>query len=198
MPGPPSSYIHGFLDGKERMETLTRDEVVKSAFQYRDALTSTAFAILRDGSLAEDVVQDAFIVVMNKWTDFKPGTSVYHWVRQIVHHKTMEALRARGRKVSALDQELLDQVAATVERYLDEPGAERQRFMREALRHCMSALNDRAVDMLAGFYGHAKSCEDIAQLQNRSVNSIRLALSRVRKQLHECMSRKLPLLEARG
>lgn len=180
------------------MQTLSRDEVVKEAFRHRDALTSIAFAILRDGALAEDVVQDAFIVVMNKWMDFRPGTSVYHWVRQIVHNKAMEALRARARKVTALDQELLDQVAGTVQRYLDERGADRQLLMREALRTCMAGLNDRAADILAGFYGHSKSCEDIAHLQHRSVNSIRLALSRLRKQLHDCMTRKLPLLEARG
>lgn len=59
------------------MEVMDRDGVVKSAFRYRNALLSHAFAMLRGWSLAEDTVQDAFIVVMNKWTDFRPGTSLY-------------------------------------------------------------------------------------------------------------------------
>jgi RNA polymerase sigma-70 factor (ECF subfamily) len=177
------------------MEPTDRDGVVKAAFQYRDALLSHAFAMLRDWSLAEDTVQDAFIVVMNKWTDFRPGTSIYHWLRQIVHNKTLEALRARGRKVSLAEGELLVQVAGALEKYLDEDMADRQALMRRALQRCMSFLNRRAVGILEGFYGESQSCEAIAQEQRRSVNAIRLSLSRLRKQLHDCMSRQLPALE---
>ncbi len=175
-----------------------RDEVVKAAFQHRDALLGYAFALLRDWTVAEDVVQDSIIVVMNKWSDFRPGTSVFQWVRQIVHFKTQEAIRARARKASPLEEELLAQVASTVERYLDEELADRQTLMRQALQRCMSVLNPRAVGILAGFYAHRESCEAIAQSQGRSANAVRLSLSRLRKQLHDCMTRQLPLLEARG
>lgn len=180
------------------METPGRDEVVKAAFQFRDALMSYAFALLRDWSRAEDLVQDTFIVVMNKWSDFRPGTSVFLWVRQIVHNKAMEAFRSRSRSASAVDDELLAQVASSVQSHLDDEAADRQRLMRQALHRCMSSLNKRAVGLLAGFYGRSQSCEAIAQVQNRSVNAIRLSLSRLRKQLHECMTRQLPIEAARG
>jgi RNA polymerase sigma-70 factor (ECF subfamily) len=177
------------------MEATGRDEVVKAAFRYRDALMSYAFALLRDWSQAEDVVQDAFIVVMNKFSDFRPGTSVFLWVRQIVHFKAQEALRSRSRQACPVDEALLAQVAECVQQYLDEEAADRQGMLRKALERCMSSLNQRAVGILAGFYGRSESCEAIAQDQNRSVNAIRLSLSRLRKQLHECMSRQLPVLE---
>ena len=177
---------------------MNRDEIVKAAFQYRDALMSYAFALLRDWARAEDAVQDAFIVVMNKWTEFRGGTSVYLWVRQIVHNKALESLRARGRKMSPLEEELLSRVASSMERHLDESIAERQRLMRQALQRCMSGLNRRAVGLLSGFYAEARSCEALAQLQKRSVNAVRLALSRIRKQLQDCVSRQVPLLEGRG
>ena len=179
-------------------EPMKRDEIVKAAFQYRDALMSYAFALLREWSRAEDAVQDAFIVVMNKWSEFREGTSVYLWVRQIVHNKALEALRARGRKMSALEEELLDRVAASVRTHLDEAIADRQRLMRQALQRCMSGLNRRTVGLLAGFYAEAQSCEALAHHQKRTVNAVRLALSRVRKQLQDCVTRQMPLLEARG
>jgi RNA polymerase sigma-70 factor (ECF subfamily) len=179
-------------------EAQGRDEVVKAAFRYRDALLGYAFSVLRDWTLAEDAVQDAFIVVMNKWGEFRPGTSVFLWVRQIVHYKIQETLRARARKASPLEEELLAQVASTVETYLDEELAGRQTLMRKALQRCMSVLNPRALDILSGFYANAESCEEIAQSQGRSVNAVRLSLSRLRRQLHDCMTRQLPLLEARG
>lgn len=177
---------------------LDRDRIVKEAFRHRDAFLTHAFALVRDWAVAEDVVQDAFIVVMNRWEDFQEGTSVFAWVRRIVHLKAMEALRSRARRFTPAEEELLERVAAAVRDELGEEESERQRLRHEALQRCMSRLGRRAVDLLSGFYARSRSCEDLAAQQRRSVNAVRLALSRLRKQLHECVSRQLPLLEGRG
>ena len=177
------------------MGDAKRDEIVKGAFKFRDALMSYAFAILRDWSRAEDVVQDAYIIVMNQWEDFREGTSLYYWVRQIVFNKSMETLRARSREMSGVDETLLSIVSNVIGKHLDEREADRQRVMRRALELCMARLDRRSVSLLKGFYARAMSCESIANVQKRSVNAIRLALSRLRKQLHECMVRRLPTLE---
>jgi len=178
------------------MGEMSRDEVVKGAFQHREALLSYAFALLRDWVRAEDVVQDAFIVVMNKWSEFKPGTSLFLWVRQIVHFKTLEA--ARAKKMSPVEEELLSRVAASMQRGLDEEIARLQRLKRQALQRCMSHLDSKSAGLLSGFYTESLSCESLAQVQHRSVNAVRLALSRLRKQLQECVARQLPAMEARG
>ncbi len=173
-----------------------RDEVVKAAFQHRDALMAYAFALLRDWVKAEDVVQDAYIVVMNKWSDFKPGTSLFLWLRQIVHFKALEA--ARARKMSPLEEELLSRVAASMDRALDEEISHRQLLRRQALQRCMSNLDARSAGLLSGFYAESRSCESLAAGQKRSVNAVRLALSRLRRQLHDCVARQMPALEAHG
>jgi len=175
---------------------MNRDLVVKGAFQHREALLSYAFALVRDWVKAEDIVQDAFIVVMNKWTEFRPGSSLFLWVRQIVHFKALEAARAKKR--SAVEDELLARVAAAMERGLDEEIAARQRLRRQALQRCMSHLDPKSAGLLSGFYTQSLSCESLAQLQHRSVNAVRLALSRLRKQLHDCVLRQMPALEGRG
>ena len=177
---------------------MTRDQVVKAAFQYRDALLTHAFAMLRDWAVAEDVVQDAFIVVMNKWQDFQPGTSVFLWVRRIVHLKSMEALRAPSRKLSPFEEKLLEQVSGAVTEFMGEEAAVKLGLRKKALRECMSQLGSRGAELVSGYYGRSKSCSQLATLQRRSVNAIRLALSRLRRQLHECVSRRLPSTEARG
>jgi RNA polymerase sigma-70 factor (ECF subfamily) len=175
---------------------MNRDLVVKGAFQHREALLSYAFALVRDWVKAEDIVQDAFIVVMNKWTEFRPGSSLFLWVRQIVHFKALEAARAKKR--SAVEDELLARVAAAMERGLDEEISARQRLRRQALQRCMSHLDPKSAGLLSGFYTQSLSCETLAQLQHRSVNAVRLALSRLRKQLHDCVLRQMPALEGRG
>jgi RNA polymerase sigma-70 factor (ECF subfamily) len=179
------------LENKPR----TRDDVVKAAFQYRDALLSYSYAMLRSWTLAEDVVQEAYLVVMNKWQDLKDEGGIFLWVRQIVHFKTLEAIRARGRETSTPDQELLDLVEQAVKENLDDHHAERQRMMSTSLRDCMSRLNTFNVDLLAGFYWKQESCETLADRHGRSVNAIRLMLSRLRDKLRTCLSKRL---EAQG
>jgi RNA polymerase sigma-70 factor (ECF subfamily) len=178
------------------MTQVGRDEVVKGAFQHRDALLSYAFALLRDWVRAEDAVQDSFIVVMNKWAEFRAGTSLFLWVRQIVHFKALEA--ARKKKMSPVEEELLARVAASMRRSLDEEISHRQLLRRQALQRCMSHLDAKSAGLLSGFYTESQSCESLAQAQRRSANAIRLALSRLRKQLHDCVLRQMPALEARG
>src|SRR5258706_187472 len=175
---------------------MNRDLVVKGAFQHREALLSYAFALVRDWVKAEDIVQDAFIVVMNKWAEFRPGSSLFLWVRQIVHFKALEA--ARAKKMTALEDDLLARVAAAMERGLDEEIAARQRLRRQALQRCMTHLDAKSAGLLSGFYTQSLSCESLAQLQHRSVNAVRLAHSRLRKQLHDCVLRQMPSLEGRG
>jgi RNA polymerase sigma-70 factor, ECF subfamily len=174
---------------------MTQDDVVKSAFQYRDALLHYGYTLVRDFALAEDVLQDAFLVVMRKWEDFQPGTSLFRWVREIVRNKCMEAIRSRQRRASTLDDALLAQVAAVMERGVDDLEGERQRLRATALKRCMAYLSRRHAEILAGFYADAASCEEIARAQRRTVNAIRLVLTRLRKQLNECVSRQLHLLE---
>ncbi|MBI3858161.1 MAG: sigma-70 family RNA polymerase sigma factor [Planctomycetes bacterium] len=175
---------------------MNRDDVVKGAFRHREALLSYAFALLRDWVKAEDVVQDSFIVVMNKWAEFRPGTSLFLWVRQIVHFKSLEA--ARAKKLTPVEEELLACVAASMQRGLDEKIADLQRLRRQALQRCISHLDPRSAGLLSGFYAESLSCESLAQLHRRSVNAVRLSLSRLRKQLHDCVRRQLPAMEARG
>ena len=174
---------------------MNRDMVVKAAFQHREALLSYAFALVRDWVKAEDILQDAFIVVMNKWAEFRPGSSLFHWVRQIVHFKALEA--ARAKTMTAVEEGLLARVAAAMERGLDEEIAARQRLRRQALQRCMAHLDAKSAGLLSGFYTQSLSCENLAQLQHRSVNAVRLAISRLRKQLHDCVLRQMPALEGR-
>ena len=173
----------------------TRDDVVKAAFQYRDALLSYSYAMLRSWPLAEDVVQEAYLVVMNKWQDLKDDAGIFLWVRQIVHFKTLEAIRSRGRETVTPDQDLLDLVEQAVKENLGDHQAERQRVMSTSLRDCMSRLNAFNIDLLAGFYWKQESCEALADRHGRSVNAIRLMLSRLRDKLRTCLSKRL---EAEG
>ncbi|MBN1672633.1 MAG: sigma-70 family RNA polymerase sigma factor [Kiritimatiellae bacterium] len=165
----------------------TQDEVVKAAFKYQPALVSYAFAMLRDWELAKDAVQDAYLVVMKKWQEYRPGTNVYSWARRIVHFKVMETLRARKAEIPVEEEALEDLVHEVVQQQMDEGMAERQILMRKALEKCMFQLQQGGVKLLSGFYAERKSCDVLAKIHRRSVEAVRMALSRLRDRLRKCV-----------
>lgn len=60
-----------------------RDRVLKSALTCQQTLTAYAYSMLSDFPAAQDVVQNAFVVVARKFGDFEEGTSILAWCRAI-------------------------------------------------------------------------------------------------------------------
>jgi RNA polymerase sigma-70 factor (ECF subfamily) len=72
--------------------------------RYRTMAYSIALRITTDPSLAEDVVQDAFLGVWRNASRYVEGRgSVKTWVLAIVHHRAVDAVRRR-RPTSALPE----------------------------------------------------------------------------------------------
>ena len=58
--------------------------MLKAALTCQSALVAYAHALLADYAAAEDVVQNAFLVVARRYEDFEEGTSILAWCRGIV------------------------------------------------------------------------------------------------------------------
>jgi len=164
---------------------------MRAAMQYQDALTTYAYGMLRQWAAAEDVVQDALMVVMRKWEDFEPGSSMHAWVRTIVRLKTLEALRARKRETTMADERLQAVVDRSLEENLDESAAEQHRAMLRAMQMCMAELNERSVSILNGVYRNSMSYEKIAAAHRMTVEAVRKALYRLRRSLQQCTEKRL-------
>jgi hypothetical protein len=61
----------------------------------------------------------------------------------------------------------------------------------------MARLEPDSLDLLLGFYRERLSCEQLAGLRSRSVNAIRLSLSRLRAKLRDCVRHRLALGEVK-
>jgi|ERR1043166_2444206 RNA polymerase sigma-70 factor (ECF subfamily) len=175
------------------MKTLTQEEVLRAAFKHHEALTVYAYGLVRDWSLAQDAVQEAYLVLVNKWQSYQPGGDLYSWVRQMVKFEALDLLRSRGKERYLEHEELLLRIDQELEIHLDERSAVHMREEREALKECMSGLGGKALGLLLGFYRQALPCEKLAETNHTSPNAVRLLLSRLRKQLRECLSVRLSL-----
>ena len=174
---------------------VTPESLLRSAFKYQDALVSYAYALLQDWALAQDAVQEAFIVLQKKHAEFKPGANVFTWARQIVRFEALNIIRSRQREACFVDDELFALVDEQFERHLDQEATSKMESQKAALQHCMSRLDAESVSLLLGFYKDALSCEKLSELHRKSVNAVRLSLSRIRTKLRDCVRARLAIAE---
>ena len=180
----------------EPLRALSAEDLLRAAFKYQDALTSYGFALLQDWALAQDAVQETFIVLQKKHAEFRPGANVFTWARQILRFEALNILRQRGRESYVVDAELAALIDAQFDEHMDGDAVARLEQQKSALQHCMARLDNGSLDLLLGFYRERLSCEKLAQRSRRSVNAVRLALSRTRARLRECVRSRLAILEA--
>jgi len=71
--------------------------------RYQNLVYATAFQILKDGSLAEDVAQEAFIAAYRSLGELRKDGSFPPWLRKITRNLALAVRRERGR-FSALEE----------------------------------------------------------------------------------------------
>lgn len=172
----------------EPFEDNDQDRVLKAALQHRVALESYAFGLLRNHSEAQDVVQDAFIVISKKWQEFEAGTSMMAWSRAIVRRKVLESLKRRKRLEKIQDRLLNDAVESAFEQVHDSSRAGNLQDMERRLSECLQKLTDRSRSLLSLVYWEKKSYAEASEASSMEVEAVRKSLYRAKSQLRECVA----------
>ena len=110
------------VETSSQANSLSAEHLLRAAFKYQDALTSYAFALLQDWALAQDAVQETFIVLQKKHSEFRPDGNVFTWARQMVRYEALNILRARGRESCVADEQLLALVDAQFVEHVNADG----------------------------------------------------------------------------
>jgi len=153
--------------------------------QYQPAVRGYILSMIPDFSLAEDVMQEAFIVVTKKAASFELGTSFPAWVKSIARFKALEAIRVRRNSPDYLSEEVIQAL-----------GADRSEFQEnedERLVHlaaCINELAPQAKRSILFRYKNDHLPPEIADLMGCTVQSVNVTLSRARAFLRECVTRK--------
>lgn len=83
-----------------------------------------------------------------------------------------------------------DSIAALLQAY-DESESGDATLQQEALRRCTKQLGDRAQQLLSLRYEKAMNLDDAAAKIGSSVVAVKKALSRIRTQLRDCVTRRI-------
>ncbi|PCJ57997.1 MAG: hypothetical protein COA79_14595 [Planctomycetota bacterium] len=166
-------------------------KLAEEAFGFKNSMVAYAYAIVKDWAAAEDVVQDSYIVVIEKQAKFKEGTSLTQWVKRIVFLKCMERLR-KNKKLTLVGDESLE---ALISRIIESKSSENDMSIQEmkinALKDCMKKFKIEIIKVIHAFYWEKTSIREIANQMEISENTIRLRLLKYRKSLKTCVTKKL-------
>jgi RNA polymerase sigma-70 factor (ECF subfamily) len=132
---------------------------------------------------AEDLLQEVFLVITRKANDFEEGTNFFAWACTIARFKLMELVRRRARS-QVLSEEVIEALCAV------EPEYHFDDSRLAILQHCLEQLAPKARQMMYLRYYGEHSPAQIARLVSWTPNAVRVALSRARTVLQECLERK--------
>jgi len=135
---------------------------------------------------AQDIVQQVFLAVSRKARTWSAGTDFLAWVCTVARYETLHFHRTRARRTARLDQDVIELVYAA--EAVDE--SEWQRRI-DALRRCLGRLAPRAKELVWRRYHGAQMPAQIATAIGWTVNAVRVALTRARGALRECMETQL-------
>lgn len=166
--------------------------LIKDMLRHQGDFMAYLMAMVRDREAAEEVFQNAAVVVMqySSATD-GPIRDFRAWAKEIVRRQALHYIRARGRdaRCPPTEPELLEQIdRAFVEDATD--GARRQREL-DALKDCAGLLPDVQRTMIAMRYEGRASFDVIGAALGRTGAAVQRALSRTRRMLHDCVESKL-------
>jgi len=173
----------------EASKEQRRNRVVAEAFQCRRALEVYAYSMLKDRAEAEDLVQEAFIVVMEKFEEFQPGTSMLAWTRAIVRFKVLQWLEKRNRRAKILDKLLVDAVDAAFQEAESRDDAEQVRDRFRRLEDCLDKVGERPRKLLNSIYAEGLSYQDGALALDMGLEAAKKSLQRTKAQLRACIRR---------
>lgn len=167
---------------------MDQDGMLRLLTRERRLIQAFTRAMVSDYHLAEDILQDVFVVALQRRDQFVEGTSFPAWVREIVRRVSLAQLRKAGRGAASLDDRTLDLLAPALQ--VPEESWEEE---RRALQSCVGSLPAESRRVLALRYVEEAPLERIAGDVGRSVDGIKGLLKRLRQKLAECVAGKLRL-----
>jgi RNA polymerase sigma-70 factor (ECF subfamily) len=157
----------------------------------RHSLFAFIYGFVRNTHDAEDIFQEVWVRFAAALERGEAVEDATKWCRGTARNLILHYWRDRRTDKVVVDQELMDLVEQAFSEQAGRPDDWLAR--QQALQDCVQELPERSRHLLRLKYEQGLSAESAARLLAQSVESVWAALSRLRKALRECASRKLRL-----
>ncbi len=153
--------------------------------RHQTQLFGYIYSLVHDLDDADDLFQQASLVLWDKFEEFDRARSFISWACGVARFEVLNFIRSRHRNRLYFCDELNLALIAAQEVHDDERIEER----RDALSCCMKKLRERDCALLEACYGRSATVGEVAASSGRSTHSIHNSLRRIRRALFECVRR---------
>jgi RNA polymerase sigma-70 factor, ECF subfamily len=157
-------------------------EFVRLLKQHDHRISAFIFALVPDWADAEDLIQETSVRVWEQYDAYRPGTDFGAWACTIARYMVLAYRKRQQRDRLQFSSNILEIVAREVD-----AAQPVQQARLQALSRCMQKCDDRSRNLLLQCYDKGAQIKDVAARLGRSVTGVYMALSRLRKSLHNCV-----------
>jgi RNA polymerase sigma-70 factor (ECF subfamily) len=170
---------------------MDQADLVKRFLEHRDTILGFIYALTMDYDVAEEVFQNVAVSVLREGERAPNVADFQAWARQVARHRVADYYRkhSRLRTMEQPSGAMADIVAQAFQEHEVPPQANHQRM--KSLLECLQRLSGRSRQVIEGFYRERKSLKILATDLGWQENSVKVALSRARKALADCVSVRL-------
>lgn len=165
---------------------LPDDEFVQLFTRAQRPLFLFILSQTGNADIAEEVLQEANVILWAKRDQFEPETNFDAWARRIATYEVLKQRQRKRRNKVQFSDDFLQAVAAEFEAQV--PQWERR---RDALRKCLEKLGADDRELIQVRYQPGVSGKELAQMLGRPANSVYQSLGRIRRILLDCVQRRL-------
>ena len=138
--------------------------------------------LVRDESVAEDMISEVFLDVWRQANRFEGRSSVVTWLLAMARNKAWSALRKRR------EASMEEGVAEAIEDEADDPEVQVQKQDKgAAIRRCLEMLTNEHREVIDLVYYHETSVEEVAFIIGIPENTVKTRLFHARKKLSELL-----------
>lgn len=173
--------------GDRRKSSAREAEFLRELALASHELYAASLAVVGNRDDADDVIQEACVVLWRKYDDFEEGTNFRKWAHAVTFNVARTFVRSqRRRQGSGFNDYVMtkiSQVRSASEELLE--------VQNEALRECLEKMPEADREFLSECYQRPNGQTALAKELGRPVDAIYTRLKRLRKRLSDCMTRTL-------
>jgi RNA polymerase sigma-70 factor (ECF subfamily) len=170
---------------------VVQPALAKQLLENRQAIFGYIFALTRDLGAAEEVFQEVALAILEEASSGMEVERFMPWAREVARRRVAKFHRelSKRRRFEPLAGPMIEVISRAFDEN-PEPAALAQHRMAH-LRECMKRLPDRARELIQRRYGDRLGISDIAAAIAWKADSVKVALSRARKALADCIGMKM-------
>jgi RNA polymerase sigma-70 factor (ECF subfamily) len=160
------------------------EEFVRLMTDHQGRLFAYIFTLLGDPDQANDVLQEANVILWRDSREFRRGSNFKAWAFRVAHFQVMAFRQRQIRDRLVFEDDLVEALASGA-READEAFASRQQL----LEGCLEKLPPAHREMVRHRYSEGRPLGAIAKDRGMTPNAIVQALFRIRHSLMQCVAR---------